>query len=122
MGRPTTGPLGTVEKALFQTILQLRKQHPGWGPATLLVELKREPRWEGQRLPSRARIAAALKPANLTKPYHQHIELAQPKAEKLKTPHQEWQMDAQGVYEVQGVGKISLITIADVVSRLKVES
>lgn len=122
IGRPTTGPLGTVGTALSQTILQLRKQHPGWGAETILVELKRDPRWVGQRLPSRARIAAALKQAGLTKRYRHHSELAQPKRQSLQTPHQEWQMDAQGEYEVAGVGKVSLITIADVVSRLKVES
>ena len=38
------------------------------------------------------------------------------------TPHQEWQMDAQGIMQVEGVGKVSLITIVDVTSRLKAES
>ena len=37
-------------------------------------------------------------------------------------PHQEWQMDAQGVMRVDGVGKVSLISIVDVTSRLKAES
>jgi hypothetical protein len=31
-------------------------------------------------------------------------------------------MDAQGIMRVEGVGKVSLITIVDVVSRLKAES
>jgi hypothetical protein len=31
-------------------------------------------------------------------------------------------MDAQGIMRVEGVGKVSLITIVDVVSRLKTES
>ena len=34
----------------------------------------------------------------------------------------EWQMDAQGIMRVEGVGKVSLISIVDVVSRLKAES
>ena len=31
-------------------------------------------------------------------------------------------MDAQGIMRVEGVGKVSLISIVDVVSRLKAES
>ena len=37
-------------------------------------------------------------------------------------PHDEWELDAQGRMHVAGVGNLSLITIIDTVSRLKVES
>ena len=40
MGRPATGPLSTFPNELKETILHLRKLHPGWGPDTLLVALK----------------------------------------------------------------------------------
>src|SRR5260370_40402447 len=39
MGRPTTGPLGTLPKEMRDAILQMRRTHPGWGPTTLLAEL-----------------------------------------------------------------------------------
>ncbi len=109
-------------KKLQETILHLRKLHPGWGPNTLLAELKRDVYWGNQPLPSRACIARLLKQAALTRRYQPHHVLLQPPRMSPNTPHQEWQMDAQGIMRVEGVGKVSLITIVDVVSRLKAES
>ena len=122
MGRPVTGPMSTFPNELKEAILRLRKLHPGWGPNTLLVELKRDPYWCDQPLPSRARLATLLKQMELTRRYQPHHDLIQPPRVPLSTPHQEWQMDAQGIMRVEGVGKVSLITIVDVVSRLKAES
>jgi transposase InsO family protein len=122
MGRPATGPLSTFPDELKETILHLRKLHPGWGPNTLLAALKTDAHWRDQPLPSRARIATLLKQAGLTRRYQPHHELVQPPRASLTNPHQEWQMDAQGIMRVEGVGKVSLISIVDVVSRLKAES
>jgi transposase len=122
MGRPATGPLSTCPKQLQETILHLRTLHPGWGPATILVALKTDAYWCGQPLPSRAQIARLLKQAGLTRHYQPHHDLPQPPHTSASTPHQEWQMDAQGIMRVQGVGKVSLISIVDVTSRLKAES
>jgi hypothetical protein len=75
-----------------------------------------------QRLPSRAEIARLIKYVSLMRRYQPHHDLLQPPRTEPRTPHQEWQMDAQGIMRVEGVGKVSLITIVDVVSRLKAES
>jgi transposase InsO family protein len=122
MGRPATGPLSTFPQELQEALLRLRNCHPGWGPASLLVALKMDASWADQPLPSRAQIARLLKQAGLTRRYQPHHELAQPPRTHLTSPHQEWQMDAQGIMRVEGVGKVSLISIIDVVSRLKTES
>jgi len=122
MGRPTTGPLSTVSPLLRDTILQMRRAHPGWAPDTLLAELRVDECWKDMPLPSRSRVAALLKAAKLTRRYQQHSDLPQPKPLPEGTPHDEWELDAQGSMHVAGVGKVSLITIIDVVSRLKVES
>jgi hypothetical protein len=122
MGRPVTGPMSTFPHTLKEAILHLRKLHPGWGPATLLTALKTDSLWRDQPLPSRAEIARLLKQAGLTRRYQPHHDLSQPPRVPLSTPHQEWQMDAQGIMRVQGVGKVSLISIVDVTSRLKAES
>jgi transposase InsO family protein len=122
MGRPATGPVSTFSKDLKEAILHLRKLHPGWGPDTLLTALKTDASWADQRLPSRAQIARLLKHAGLTRRYQPHHDLMQPPRASLTDPHQEWQMDAQGIMRVEGVGKVSLISIVDVVSRLKAES
>ncbi len=122
MGRPTSGPLSTIPPILRDAILQMRRAHPGWGPDTLLAELRVDERWQDTQLPSRSRVAALLKATQLTRRYQQHSDLPQPKALPEGTPHDEWELDAQGSMHVAGVGKVSLITIIDVVSRLKVES
>jgi len=122
MGRPRTGVLSKCSTELKQLIIQLRKNHPGWGPDTLLVALNKTTQSAAPSLPSRARLAAFLKQLGLTRPYQTHIELVQPPKEPIEQPHQEWQLDAQGSFQVEGLGKVSLITIIDVVSRLKVES
>lgn len=122
LGRPATGPLSTFPHELTEVILHLRKLHPGWRPATLLVTLQTDPFWCDQPLPSRAQIARLLKQTGLTRRYQPHHELPQPPQVELVAPHQEWQMDAQGIMRVTAVGKVSLITIVDVVSQLKAES
>src|SRR6266511_6422793 len=45
MGRPATGPLGTFSAQLRDAIVQMRQSHPGWGPDTILAELRIAPRW-----------------------------------------------------------------------------
>src|ERR1041385_5755718 len=52
MGRPSTGPLGTIPTDLRDAILHMRRTHPGWGPDTLLAELRVDPRWADHPLPS----------------------------------------------------------------------
>ena len=122
IGRAPTGPLSSYPPALAAAIRQLRHAHPGWGPSTLLLELRRDPYWQTQPLPNRSRVAAFLKAEGLTRRYHKPRPLPQPPADGPTQPHEEWQMDAQGATVVAGVGTVSIINMVDVVSRLKVES
>lgn len=122
MGRPATGALGSLPASLRQTICQLREAHPGWGPDTLLIALESDPTWHDHPLPSRSRIAAFLKQEGLTRRYRKHTELPQPNRQRPESPHQEWQMDAQGAVAVDGLGRTSTINIIDIASRLKIES
>ncbi len=96
MGRPATGALGTHSSALREAILQMGQAHPGWGSDTLLAELRLDPTWADQPLPSRARIAALLKAAKLPRRYHRHSDLPTPLAQSDDAPHDEWEPDAQG--------------------------
>jgi transposase InsO family protein len=122
MGRPSTGPLSTFPTGMRDAIVQMRRTHPGWGPTTLLAELRVDLRWVDQPLPSRSRIAALLGAEKLTRRYQKHSDLPTPAIQPQGAPHDEWELDAQGRMHVAGVGNVSLITIIDVVSRLKVES
>jgi transposase len=122
MGRPASGALGTLTADQRAVIRHLRQQHPGWGPVTLLVELGRDPAWGLHPLPSRARLAAFLRQEGLSRRNQKRRALAQPAPTEASAAHDEWQLDAQGATQVAGVGKVCIINVADVVSRLKVES
>jgi hypothetical protein len=76
------------------TIHQMRKENPGWGPLSLLTELEIGPRSAGQKLPSRSRIAAFLKQKDLTRSYERHSDLPQGEAEPTQKPHEQWEVDA----------------------------
>jgi len=122
MGRPTSGPLSTLPTGMRDAILQMRRTHPGWGPTTLLAELRVDLRWTDHPLPNRSRIAALLNAEKLTRRYQKQSELPTPAIQPEGAPHDEWELDAQGRMPVAGVGNVSLITIVDILSRLKVES
>jgi len=122
LGRPPTGPLGSVAPALREAILQLRRNHPGWGADTILAELRTDPVWAEQRLPSRARIAALFKHAKLTRRYNRLTELPEPPALPEGRPHDEWELDAQGPVVVENLGKVCLVNVIDTTSRLEIES
>ena len=122
IGRPPTGPLGSIVPALRDAILQLRRSHPGWGADTILAELRTNPVSAEHPLPSRARVAAFFKHAKLTRRYNRHTELPEPAPAPVGTPHDEWELDAQGPVQVDKLGKVCLVNIIDTTSRLKVES
>ena len=122
MGRPPTGALGQFPLEIRDIIREMRKEHPGWGPITIRTELEDRPRFAGLRLPSRPRIAAFLKQEGLTRKYERHSELPQAQAVDPQRAHEEWEMDAQGVVKVSGLGSVSVINISDLFSRVKVDS
>jgi transposase len=117
MGRPIHGLLSLLPVGMREAIVQMRQTHPGWGPTTLLAELRVDRRWADQSLPSRSRIAALLKAEKLTRRYQKHSELPVPAIQPEGAPHDEWELDAQGSMHVAGIGKVCLITVIDVVSR-----
>ena len=103
-------------------LLELREEHPGWGAQTLRLEIGKDERFAGLKIPSRARIAAYLKEHKKVRRYERHQDLAEAEKEPLERPHQEWEMDAQGVTTVAGVGKVSFINILDVYSHVSIDS
>jgi hypothetical protein len=122
IGRPPAGPLSTWPTELKTHILELRRTHPGWGALTILVELQRDPVWNQQPLPSRARIGAVLQAAGLTRRPQRHTTLPEPEHPPDPAPHDLWELDAKGPGMVDGVGMVSTINIIDVGGRVKVES
>jgi transposase-like protein len=122
MGRPAAGALTQSSAEVKAAILEMREKHPGWGPITIGLELGKDERFTGQKLPSRSRIAAYLKEQKKVRKYERHQELPEPKKQPLQRPHQEWEMDAQGVTTVAGLGKVSFINLLDIYSHVSVDS
>jgi transposase len=122
MGRPATGALCQFPLEIRDIIREMREEHPGWGPITIRTELADMPHFAGLRLPSRPRIAAFLNQEGLTRKYERHSELPQAQAVDPQRAHEEWEMDAQGVVKVSGLGSVSIINIVDLFSRVKVDS
>ncbi|MBN1450594.1 MAG: helix-turn-helix domain containing protein [Anaerolineales bacterium] len=110
IGKPAAGTLATASVEMKDAILELREQHPGWSAQTLRLEISKDERFTGLRIPSRARIAAYLKEQQKVRKYGRHQDLPEPKTRPVQRPHQEWEMDAQGVTRVAGWVRSPLLT------------
>jgi transposase len=122
MGRPPTGALGQYSPEIRQAISEMREAHPGWGPVTIQTELDNDPEYSTEKLPSRARLAVYLHQEGFTRKYERHSELPQPKAVEPGQAHEIWEVDAQGVIKIPGLGSVSIINVKDLFSRVYVDS
>ena len=104
LGRPAAGALAQFPAEMKTALLAMRTQHPGWGPLTLRQELAQDARFADHKLPSRSRIAAYLKEQQQVRKYERHQELPEPEPQPVQRPHQEWELDAQGVTTDCGLG------------------
>ena len=119
IGRPRSGSLGHSAEEMRDAIKDWRNGHPGWGAGTLRVELARDQRFANLPIPCCSGIAAYLKSEKFPRPYQRHTELTNPAPQKVTECHEEWEMDAQGVCKVAGVGLVNLINIVDPFSRVR---
>ncbi len=122
MGRPAQGALASAPAEMKDALLELREKRPGWGPQTLRLEIAKDVRFAGLKIPSRARLAAYLKEQGKVRKYERHEDLPEPQEQPVQRPHQEWEMDAQGVTTVAGLGKVSFINLLDVYSHVSIDS
>lgn len=99
-----------------EALLDLREKHPGWGPQTLRREIAKDVRFAGLKVPRRARSAAYLKEQGKVRKYERREGLPEPHDRPVQRPHQGWEMDAQGVTMVAGLGQVSFINLLDVYS------
>jgi len=122
IGRPARGPLSQSAPVIVETVRTMRREHPGWGPLTLRTELARPSRGITAALPGRTQIAAFVRAEGASRRYAQRLPLDPPGGPPAEVPHAEWEMDAKGVQFVSGVGRVVLINIGDLVTRLLTES
>jgi hypothetical protein len=65
---------------------------------------------------------AHLKEQKKARRYEHHENTREPHEQSVQRPHQEWEMDAQGVTTVAGLGKVSFINLLDVYSHVSIDS
>lgn len=122
MGRPASGAVSAFPDEIQQRVCQMRLTHPGWGPKTLVTELKSDSSLTSQLLPSRATIARLIKEKGLSRMYERHTQLPDTNRLAAGGPHAVWEMDARGYSKVPDVGIISLINLNDRFSRARLLS
>lgn len=95
-GRPARGTLSTFSEPIRQTALSLKKGHPHWGPANVLIELRKQPELAGQRLPSVSRLSAFFK-RYCPEAVQSHLprKSCVTQAIKPSVAHQRWEMDTK---------------------------
>lgn len=122
MGRPRRGALSSFAGGVRAALRTWRRQHPRWGPQTLVVQAHAAADLGGQSLPKRATVARWLKQQGLTRSYQRHRELVVPATGTVQAAHEAWELDAYGAIPVPGVGMISLLNLNDCFSRVKLLS
>ncbi len=122
MGRPTKGALSSFAAEIEQTLKLWRAAHPGWGPKTLLTELRKDTYLSSKQLPSLATITRYLRQAGLARPYQKHASLPSKPVSVATTCHEEWELDARGQEKLETIGVIALINLNDVFSKVKLIS
>lgn len=113
MGRPSIGYLGSYSRQIRNRIKRLRRNNPGWGPISILLELEELYDYKSSDLPSESSVYHFLKQEGLIKEKVPHYPLPTPNCKKAIRPHDKWEMDAKGTRLVQGIGNQSLIDIKD---------
>jgi transposase len=113
LGRPATGSLSSYSPDLRATLQRWRQEHPGWGAKTLLAELRADPAWQQQPLPSQRSIARWLQQVGLSRAHQHHDVLPSPLRPALSGPHQEWELDARGEGLVPALGMVMLLDLND---------
>jgi len=107
---------------LREQIKKMRSKHEGWGPTTILAELKSDEKLLKHHLPSRSTIGQLLYQEELSRNYEPNIPLPVEVCKKAEHCHSLWQIDGQGNSKVKHVGAIAMLNIKDVYSSVYVSS
>jgi transposase len=113
--RPRTCP-HQMAGDLEARVLELRRQHPGWGPRRILHELARA----GGPVPSRSAIYRALVRAGVIDPQARHRREEHWRRWERAEPMELWQMDTVGGFLLADGRRVKALTGVDDHSRCDV--
>lgn len=116
MGRPKRGALGSYPPELGRLIKKIRGEEPGFGPQSILTELRLRHGYPLAELPSVSSVAAFLCQEGMVDGYEKHSAIPAPPLCLPTRPHELWEMDGRGNEDVRGVGPTALLDIKDVFS------
>jgi transposase InsO family protein len=122
-GRPPTGPLGTYPDEVREKAVELKKEHHGWGPAKVRMELKPELDLTEDELPSQSRLAALFKEEcpEAVKTY-QRQQYPEESPEQATSSHEVWQVDGKEKIEVGEEDTATALDIRDPYTGVMIES
>ena len=102
-GRPSSGLLSTFAPDVKSQAIAVKRAHPRWGAARVLVELQGDPGLAGQALPSGSRLAALFK--------HDCPEAVAPRMRRSAPAHAP--PPAQAVHEMWQIDYQEKVVLAD---------
>jgi transposase InsO family protein len=120
-GRPKGGPLSTYPQAVREKAIELKRNHPHWGPKIIRLKLEGELSLEKSHLPSAARLSVLFKQACPDKVQSRQARLPPPPNPTVTSVHQRWQMDAKEGLPV-GSERVNVQEIHDKYSGLMIVS
>jgi transposase-like protein len=122
-GRPSQGILSTYPGEVREAAIALKKAHPHWGAANILLRLKTSGAFAGQALPSPSRLAVLFKsacPQAVQSPRRTNrLHLTLPHKGQV---HQRWQVDTKEKVRLQNGGFASILDIRDPIGALMISS
>lgn len=113
-GRGATGVLSRFAPLVTSRALELKRQHPSWGPDRVLSELGQDPTLVGLRLPSRSRLAVLFKSS-----CPELVAARRPRSPPQPPPtapsavHECWQLDMQEAIELADDHRATICSIRD---------
>lgn len=120
-GRPVSGILSTYPEDIRQMAISLKTSHPHWGPANVLIELRKQPELGDQRLPSISRLSALFKRC-CPEAVQSHLPRKGSATQVVKpaVAHQCWQIDTKEKIRLGDGELASILEIRDPVSAVMV--
>ncbi len=122
-GRPASGILSRFPTEIGQTALELKQAHPHWGPANVLLELRKTFPGPEEPLPSSSRLSVWFK-ARCPQAVQRRSPPRAPAAPPPVTRqiHQRWQIDAKEAVRLQDGEIASALDVRDPVSAVMIAS
>lgn len=115
--RPHVSP-ARISAQIEEAVLSVRREHPAWGPRTILQVLRNQECWREAALPAASTVCAILRRHDAIRTEESLKRRAFTRFER-EAPNEMWQMDFKGGFTTRG-GTCHPLTVVDDHSRFAV--